>query len=179
VGARDVGGATPLHLAARAGDGACCAALLAAGAAVDATSACGATPLHCAWGCAVAALLAARADVAIADVCGWTALHAAAHAGDAAVVAALLAAGADGAARTRDAETPAQLAPPGAARDMLLGRTRRRRPPWWAVTVAAAVAAGAAAHVALKALRRRHLAGSRLRGDAFTASERAPNPVKT
>ncbi|CAH2072966.1 unnamed protein product, partial [Iphiclides podalirius] len=87
-------GATPLFIAAQNGHEAACAALLRAGAAVDAARADRATPLWIAAQCgraqAARVLLAAGASVHVARRDGATPLFKAAHKGHAQVVAALL-----------------------------------------------------------------------------------------
>lgn len=91
-------GETPLTSAAAAGDAACVAALLAAGAAPHRPNHLGLPPLHCAARAgrlaAVRALLAAGAAADSRAAGGETALRMAAAAGHAAVCEALLAAGA-------------------------------------------------------------------------------------
>ena len=110
----DCAGYTPLHYAARAGDARCVAALLAAGAPVDArTTGAGATPLMraAAGGHAgvVEALLAAGADAAAVDGDGETAAHKAAAGGHAGVLATLLAAAPGcGGVRDRRGRTPGE-----------------------------------------------------------------------
>lgn len=109
-------GFTALHLAAFFGQAAAARALLAAGAAVDATSGnhMRVTPLHsaAAGGHAevVAVLLAAGAHPAARQNGGFTPLHAAAMNGDVDSVRALLAAGADPHQPADDGRTPTQLA---------------------------------------------------------------------
>lgn len=112
-------GFTALHLAAFFGNEATAAALLDAGADVNAAStnrtiSFHATPLHSAIAsrqAGVAALLLSRgADPNARQEGGITPLHAAAAAGEDAVVKDLLARGADGRARTDDNRTAADFA---------------------------------------------------------------------
>jgi cytohesin len=125
--ARDASGHTPLHFAARAGSVGGAAALLGAGAAVDARTECGMTPLHFAaqgapggHDCA-ALLLAHCAAVGAADAFGWTPLHTAAGCDAQAIVRLLLSRGADAGARTHEGEVPRQLARQRATRCLLRG----------------------------------------------------------
>lgn len=105
-------GMTALHQAAERGDSASAAALLRAGANVNAKTRIGDyTPLHIAArvGAAdvVRALLAAGADAKAVTTSGATALHFAAAAGDASIVSALLAQKADPNAREAEwGQTP-------------------------------------------------------------------------
>ena len=90
-------------------------ACLRAGAAPDARTEYGRTPLHSAalrgHAAAIAALLDAGADPDTRDEKGKPPLHAAAQNGHAAAVAALLDAGADPRARTEDGRIPFDLIP--------------------------------------------------------------------
>ena len=93
----DDGGSTPLLFAARSGDAASAALLLAAGARVDDPAPTGASPLvvaaHSGHGATAAVFLEHGAD-ANASGAGYTALHAAVLRGDLPLVKALLARGA-------------------------------------------------------------------------------------
>ena len=105
---------TPLHLAARYGPASIAAALIAAGADVEADSI-GVTPLIFAMGTrhvtVVALLLAAGADVNAKNDDGDTPLHYAADVGDAAIIATLLAAeGVSVNAKNDDDDTPLHFA---------------------------------------------------------------------
>lgn len=99
-----------LHAAARAGDPAVVADLLAAGADVNASNAEGLTPLHLAAlrgdAKTVQLLLAAGADVAGRDGLGRTPLHYAASAGADSVIERLLTSGADVNAVDATGQTP-------------------------------------------------------------------------
>ena len=117
VNGANASGATPLHLAAgpNRGYAAIVAALLAAGASVNAQDNNNETPLHYAafaGRAAIAAtLLAAGADVNAAGSVGQTPLHYAAFADRTAIAATLLAAGANvNAANNLNGETPLHLA---------------------------------------------------------------------
>ena len=98
VSARDVGGHTVLHHAARFADTSTISLLLAAGADANARTRDGSTPLHLAAveeNTAVAtALLERGVDIDVADNSGTTPLHLAARAGNVAMVNTLLEAGA-------------------------------------------------------------------------------------
>ena len=105
---------SPLIEAARTGDAASVAALLAAGSDASAASPDGTTALH--WAAraaspeAVEHLLAAGADAESANRYGVTPLALAAESGEAATVAALLAAGADPNTATPEGETVLMVA---------------------------------------------------------------------
>ncbi len=113
VNARDVMGATPLHLANPAG----IEVLVVAGADVNARDRLGFTPLHTAFyttPAAVEPLLAAGADVNARDESGRTPLHFVARDNDSeSEVELLLAAGADPMARAEDGDTPLHYAARG------------------------------------------------------------------
>ena len=106
-------GVTPLHGAAHMGNPAFIAALLDAGANINARSEHGETPLHLAARSTyqtpvITALLDAGADIEARDQIGLTPLHKASGSGyrDPAVITALLAAGADSKARDKEGQTP-------------------------------------------------------------------------
>ena len=108
-------GETPLHQAARNGHAAVVAALIAAGAEVNAADTAGFTPLHQAalngHVVIVLTLIAEKADVNMDDDnFGFTSLHQAANNGHVLVVSALIAAEADVNARTKQDRTPLWLA---------------------------------------------------------------------
>ena len=115
----DDDGWTPLHAAAvfNRGEGVTdvLAALLDAGASLEAKTAIGETPLHVAARMAerpeavVAFLLDRGADVSARDDDGWTPLHGAATAGHASVIRMLVAAGAEVDARDHRTFTPLLL----------------------------------------------------------------------
>ena len=114
---RDEDGMTPLHWAALfSTTPAVVAALVKAGADVNARGEGGATPLHAAAGynttpAVVAALVNAGADVNVRDEDGWTPLHwAAGYSTTPAVVTALVTAGADVNARDELGVTPLHAA---------------------------------------------------------------------
>ena len=112
VNVRDTTGRTPLHLAAKFGTPANIAALVSAGADVEARS--GVlkwTPLHDATTPAnIAALVSAGADVEARGVLETTPLHFAAGGGTSDNIAALVRAGADVEARNIDGRTPLHFA---------------------------------------------------------------------
>jgi ankyrin repeat protein len=109
-------GFTPLQLAAFFGAPGVAAALLKAGADVNAVAdnEMRIQPLHAAaagrHGDVAALLVAAKADVNARQRHGWAPLHSAAHNGDAELVSALLHAGADPRATNDDGRTAAELA---------------------------------------------------------------------
>jgi ankyrin repeat protein len=104
-----------LHCAAVANSGACVAALVAAGAQVDARCAEGETPLHCAAfhgaSDACCSLLEAHADpAALTTADGDAALHLAALRGHAAAAVVLVRGGASTLQGNRDGCTPVEIA---------------------------------------------------------------------
>ena len=106
----DKDGKTPIYSAAQEGHAAAIMALLKAGADPDALTENGFTPLHlAAMEGDIAALLKAGADAQTKG--GFTPLHDAAFWGHAAAIAALLEAGADPGARSKDGRIPFDLIP--------------------------------------------------------------------
>ena len=107
-------GATPLHVAAKAGDTATIISLLTAGADASARDTRGATPLGVAVGhghaAAAAALLDGGADVDGRDARGNTPLHYAAGYGRVALAELLLTRGADARAANDAGQTPTDVA---------------------------------------------------------------------
>jgi pilus assembly protein CpaB len=108
--ARDKYGRPPLHVAAQSGTPAAIAALVSAGAEVNARDKYGRTPLHvAAWSGTptnIAALVSAGAEVNARNKDGETALHSAARSRTPANIASLVSAGAEVDARHWDGSTP-------------------------------------------------------------------------
>ena len=124
VNEKNGAGETPLHQAARNGHAAVVAALIAAGAEVNAADTAGFTPLHQAalngHVVIVLTLIAEKADVNMDDDnFGFTSLHQAANKGHVSIVSALIAADADVNARTKQDRTPLWLADVGGRADVV------------------------------------------------------------
>ena len=120
---RQEDGATPLHVAARAGEPEVVLTLLANDADPQETDSAGATPLHIAAAAGkpevVNTLLAGDADPQVGDRTGATPLHVAARAGEPEVVITLLAGDADPRAEDQTGATPLHVAAAAGAIDVI------------------------------------------------------------